>query len=63
MRLDTASTTTKQGYRRDNPADDSLFKILVFIDDGYHEKVDGTAAGLECDLRPTGIFFGDRMPE
>ena len=29
----------------------------VFGDDRHHEKVDGTAAGLECDLRPTGYFL------
>ena len=34
-----------------------FFQKAVFSDDGYHKQVDKTAAGLECDLRPTGYFL------
>lgn len=42
------------------PTNDSLLKILHLAmtdHDGYYEKVDGTAAGLESDPCPDGDLF------
>ena len=39
------------------PTDDSLLKNAVSGDDGHHEKVDGTAAGLERDPRAAVHLF------
>lgn len=38
-------------------------KNATFSHDGYYEKVDRTAAGLELDLCPAAICFAERMPE
>ena len=39
------------------PTDDSLLKNAVSGHDGYHEKVDRPATGLECDPRPDGCLL------
>ena len=53
----------KQGHRRDNPADDSLFKILYLAMMDITKKWTGRRQDWSVIYAQPAIFFGDRMPE